>query len=228
MSGLFLLLGAVGMAIQGAFILVERKENFKLALVLKTTASIVFILAGLYAMQSCGDKTHARYIVAGLIMGGVGDVLLNLQFVVKKEMAQTFFIAGALAFLAGHALYAISLWPYVKNIVPVGLLITVIITVALMLWVYRYTEIILGLKIFGLVYIGAVVFITVLALGRYILQPVSFASLVLAVGGALFTASDVILIFNMFGKKQPWMRTANLSLYYAAQIIIASSLLFVM
>lgn len=228
MSGLFLLLGVVGMAIQGAFILVERKENFKLALVLKTTASIIFILAGLYAMQSCGDKTHGWFVVAGLIMGGVGDFLLNLQFVVKKEMAQVLFIAGALAFLAGHALYMISLWPYVENIALISFVITVAVTVALMTWVYRYTEIVLGLKIFGLVYIGAVVFITTLTLGRYILQPVSFASLVFAVGGALFTASDVILIFNMFGKKQPWMRTANLSLYYAAQLIIASSLMFVM
>ena len=111
MSGVFLLLCAMGMATQVAFILVERKEKFKLALVLKTIASVIFIAAGFYAMQSCPDISHARWVLAGLILGGVGDFFLNLQFIVKKEMAQKMFLVGAVAFLTGHVLYMVSIVP---------------------------------------------------------------------------------------------------------------------
>lgn len=228
MSGLFLLLCAVGVAIQIVFIVVEKKNNFKAALVLKTTASLIFILSGIYCMASCPDANRARYVVAGLVMGGIGDFFLNLQFVVKKEKAQLMFIVGAVAFLTGHVLYFLSLLPYMKAVVLVSFLIAVVITGVTMAWVYSRNVIALGLKIFGVFYIGAVVFITVLAGVYYVQNPVSTASLIVAIGAALFTASDVVLIFNMFGEKKPWMRPANLLLYYAAQLIIASSLLFVM
>ena len=228
MSGLFLLLCVVGMAIQGAFILVERKENFKLALVLKTIASVVFILAGIYCMQRCDDSTRGGFVVAGLVLGGVGDFFLNLQFVVKKEMEQKIFLVGAVAFLTGHVLYIISLIPYVQNVLWISLLITVVFTGVTMSWVYSRTVVTFGLKIFGIVYIGAVAWLAIAGIVRYLTQPVSFASLIFAVGAALFTVSDIVLIFNMFGEDKPWMRTANLVFYYTAQLVIASSLLFVM
>lgn len=48
-----------------------------------------------------------------------------------------------------------------------------------------------------------------------------------AIGGVLFLASDVILIFNTFtGETTFGKRVANLSLYYIGQLLIASSLLF--
>lgn len=228
MSGLFLLLCVIGMAIQGAFIVVERKEKFKLALVLKTTASVVFILAGLHCMQRCDDSTRAGLVVAGLILGGVGDFFLNLQFVVKKEMAQKIFLVGAVAFLAGHVLYIVSLIPYVKNVLLVSLLIAAVFTGVTMSWVYSRTVVTFGLKIFGLVYIGAVALLAVAGMARYIVQPVSIASLIFSIGAVLFTVSDIVLIFYMFGEKKPWMRTANLLFYYSAQLVIASSMLFVM
>lgn len=228
MSGLFLLLCIVGMAIQVAFILVERKENFKLALVLKTIASVVFILAGIYCMQRCEDSARAGFVVAGLILGGVGDFFLNLQFIVKKEMEQKIFLVGAVAFLAGHALYIASIIPYVQSVLLISLLITVVFTGVTMAWVYSRTVVTFGLKIFGIVYIGAVAWLAIAGMARYLTQPVSLASLIFSIGAVLFTVSDVILIFNMFGEKKPWMRTANLLFYYSAQLVIASSLLFVM
>lgn len=228
MLGLFFLLCAVGMAIQIAFILVEKKNNFKLALVLKTIASVVFILSGFCCMGSCPDINRGRYIMAGLIMGGVGDFFLNLQFVVKEKLAEKIFIVGALAFLTGHVFYFMSLLPYAKDILLVSFLITALFTGAILSWIYSRNVIALGLKIFGVFYIGAVVFITAIAAVYYVKNPIGTAGLVFAIGAALFTASDVVLIFNMFGEKKPWMRPANLILYYSAQLVIASSLLFMM
>lgn len=228
MSGLFLLLGIMGVAIQVAFIIIEQKEKFKLALVLKTVASTVFILAGFYCMQRCDDSSRAKLVVAGLIFGGVGDFFLNLQFIVKKELAQKIFLVGGVAFLMGHELYLISLIPYIQNGLLISLLITVVITGVGMLWVYSRTVVTLGLKIFGIVYIGTVVFLSVASMVRYLTLPVSFASLIFSIGAILFTISDIVLIFYMFGENKPWMRTVNLLFYYVAQLVIASSLLFVM
>lgn len=228
MSGLFLLLCAMGVAIQIAFIVVEKKSHFKAALALKTTASLVFIISGVYCMASCSDSNRAWYVIVGLIMGGVGDFLLNLQYVVKKEKAQLMFIIGALAFLAGHVFYFMSLMPSAKDILLISFLIAAVVTGVTLAWVYSRCAIELGLKVFGVIYIGAVVFVTAIAAVYYAQNPISTASLIVAIGEVLFTASDVILIFNMFGEKKPWMRPTNLLLYYAAQLIIASSLLFVM
>ncbi len=228
MSGLFLLLCAVGMAIQGAFILVERKGDFKRALILKTIASVVFIVIGFYCMPNCPDGRRAWLVVAGLIMGGVGDFFLNLQFVVKKELAEKIFIIGALSFYVGHIIYMVSMAPFERKLLVANLLITAVITGVILFFVYKGKDIPLGLKIFGFFYIGAVALITMVALARYYLNPASTASIIVAIGAALFTASDVILIYDMFGEKKPWMRTANLVLYYASQLMIASSLLFVM
>ena len=228
MSVLFLLFCAVGMAIQGAFNLVERKGDFKRALILKTKASVVFIIAGFYCMPNCTDSRRAVLVVAGLIMGGVGDFFLNLQFVVKEELAQTIFVVGGVAFYAGHIIYIVSMAPFEREVLLSSLVITAIITGILLIFVYKGKDIPIGLKIFGFFYIGAVALLTMVALARYMLNPASTASIIVAVGAALFTASDVVLIYDMFGEKKPWMRTANLVLYYASQLIIASSLLFVM
>ena len=228
MSGFLILLCAVGMTIQGAFILVERKGDFKRALVLKMIAAAVFIMAGFYCMGSCPDERRATLVVAGLIMGAVGDFFLNLQFVVKEELAQKIFVIGGVAFYSGHIIYIVSMEPFEKKVLLLSLLITAVVTGVILHFVYKGKDIPLGLKIFGFFYIGAVALLTNIALARYILNPASTAGIIVAIGAALFTASDVVLIYDMFGEKKPWMRTANLVLYYSAQLIIASSLLFVM
>lgn len=228
MSGFFLLLCAVGMAIQGAFILVERKGDFKRALVLKMIAAVVFIIAGFYCMQKCPDERRAILVVTGLIMGAVGDFFLNLQYVVKEELAQKIFVIGGVAFYSGHIIYIVSMAPFEREVLLSSLMITALITGVILYFVYKGKVIPLGLKIFGFFYIGAVALLTNVAIARYILDPASAASIIVALGAALFTASDVVLIYDMFGEKKPWMRTANLVLYYSAQLIIASSLLFVM
>ena len=48
-----------------------------------------------------------------------------------------------------------------------------------------------------------------------------------AISSIVFTVSDVLTVLNSFGsKKHPTMRLFSLSLYYAAQVGIATSLMF--
>ena len=79
-------------------------------------------------------------------------------------------------------------------------------------------------KIFGIFYLGAVFIMTAIAIGIAI-HTASTRAIVYAVGAILFTASDVVLIFNTFsGVTKFSLRITNLTLYYIGQMMIACSL----
>ena len=81
-------------------------------------------------------------------------------------------------------------------------------------------------KIFGIVYLGAVIIMTALAID----SALSFggtSAWIYAIGAVLFTASDIVLIFNTFsGVTRFSLRITNLSLYYLGQLLIALSLFY--
>ena len=77
-----------------------------------------------------------------------------------------------------------------------------------------------------MVYIGAIVLLNCVAAGNLIVSPSVFTA-VFAAGAALFLFSDIVLILNTFGKEtKQGLRVTNISLYYAGQILIALSLMF--
>lgn len=164
-------------------------------------------------------------MLIGLILGGVGDVLLNLRFVFEK-IGQKIFLAGIAAFLAGHILYLAALIPQSVNL-TVCVIIGIIAAAAILAYIFKTMNVKLAFKIFGVFYIGAVVLMTAVAIGNLIAAP-GVACWLYAVGAVLFTASDIILIFNTFGSETKFsMRIANLSLYYLGQLLIAGSLFFI-
>lgn len=220
------LLCAVGIILQGVFITVEHKEKYTAAVIFKGLASLCFIGAGFAASANVENHQFASLIKAGLIMGGIGDVLLNLRFVLKK-IGSKVFLVGILAFLAGHILYLLAILPLSANVLPC--VIAGVVAAALLLWwIFSNIQAKPVFKAFGVVYLGAIVLMTSVAIGNLISNPSSVNALLYVIGAVLFTASDVVLIFNTFGSKQRFsMRIANLSLYYAGQLLIALSLLFI-
>ena len=82
----------------------------------------------------------------------------------------------------------------------------------------------LPFKIFGVFYLGAVIIMTVIAIHLAIVTG-NTHDIVYAIGAVLFTASDIVLIFNTFsGTTKFSLRITNLSLYYVGQLLIAGSL----
>ena len=82
-------------------------------------------------------------------------------------------------------------------------------------------------KAFGILYIGAIVLMTAVAIGNVITGP-STAAWMHAIGAVLFTLSDIVLIFNTFGTTSRFsLRITNLSLYYLGQLLIAGSLFYI-
>lgn len=222
----YLWLCALGMLVQAAFIIVERKEKYVPAVILKGCASVLFVLLGFLGMQMAQDRGFASWIVAGLIFGLVGDVCLNLRFVLPKS-GQKVFLLGVAAFLIGHILYLVALIPVAPGTLVYSIPAGLVAAALLLYWLLKQIEVKGAFKIFGVVYIGVVVLMTAVATGLHIHAPGEKRFLLFMIGAILFTASDVVLVFNLFGKtKCKALRAVNLSLYYLGQLLIALSLQF--
>lgn len=226
MNRSILLLAVAGMLLQGIFIAVEHKEKYVPAVILKGSAAVVFCIIGITAMATASvDQGFAKLVVFGLCFGALGDVLLNLRFVFPKA-GQKIFLLGVAAFLTGHILYLCAIAPLSTNLLPC-LAAGVVLAAALLTWIFKTLTVKLAFKIFGVLYIGAIVLMTAVAVGNVITAP-GTAAWMHAIGALLFTLSDIVLIFNTFGSRQKFsMRITNLSLYYLGQLLIASSLFFI-
>ena len=220
-----IILGILGFIIQCIFIATEHKEKYVGAVILKGSASVLFIIIGLYAIGFSKQADVARLIVIGLVLGGVGDVLLNLRFVFEKA-GQKIFLAGIAAFLAGHILYLAAIIPMCGSL-WLCVIIGAVLAAAVLTYIFKTMEVKLSFKIFGIFYLGAIIIMTSIAVGNLIAAPASFTWLY-AVGALMFTASDIVLIFNTFsGTTRFPLRITNLTLYYIGQVLIAASIMFI-
>jgi hypothetical protein len=105
--------------------------------------------------------------------------------------------------------------------------ILLLLTAVTLFLVFRVIEAKPAFKIFGVFYLGAIIILTVVSVWNFFTYP-NVPTALFALGTILFTASDIILILNTFGGEQTYKRRiANLSLYYAGQLLIAFSLLFI-
>ena len=218
----YMWLAYIGLAVQFLFIYVEQQKKYVPAVALKGTASLFFVLLGCFGLSLATVPSFAKVVVAGLIFGLLGDVCLNLRFVLEKA-GQKVFLVGILMFLIGHILYLVALIPLTAKL-WVWLIVGIVVAAALLYWILTSVEAEKAFKIFGIVYIGAVVLMTAVSVGVFLTRH-SAGSLLYMIGAVLFTASDIILIFNTFTKDgKAWMRPANLTLYYLGQVLIAASI----
>ena len=204
----------------GIFLYTESREKYVPAVILKGLASLCFVITGILCMKGA---PVAKTIVIGLVIGCIADVLLNLRLVFK-EKGQAIFLLGIVVFLTGHILYLAAVYPLSSKPI-LCLIIGIVLTALLMIWIFKQITAKPAFKIFGVVYIGAVMLLNVVAVGNLIGSPSLFTGL-FAAGALLFLVSDIVLILNTFGEKtRQSLRNTNISLYYAGQLLIALSLL---
>ena len=120
-------------------------------------------------------------------------------------------------------MYLAAVLPLCRN-KPACIITGIVLTALLMVWIFKRITAKPAFKIFGVVYIGAIMLLNVVAIGNLIADTSAFNG-VFAAGAVLFLISDIVLILNTFGDgfKQS-LRNTNISLYYAGQILIALSL----
>ena len=157
--------------------------------------------------------TYKWLIVAGLILCLAGDIFLMLP--------PRYFLAGLGSFLAGH-------WFYIAAFTLDGISLTWWLLLPLLIYggfVYTLLHPHLGkMRWPVIVYIIFILLMAWAALGRW--STVGSYSAALAVAGAiLFVISDSVLALDRFRQKFPAARLVVLSTYWAAQWLIAYSVL---
>ena len=201
------------------FLKKESEEQYVAAVILKGLASLCFVAIGAF----CSPWNQVTtLIVAGLIIGSTADVLLNLRMVFK-EKGQPIFLVGILVFLTGHILYLAAIFP-LCSYKAACIIIGIILTALLMIWIFKRVTAKPAFKVFGVVYIGAIMLLNCVAISNVISAPSPF-NIMFAVGAVFFLVSDIVLILNTFGSEfKQSLRNTNIGLYYIGQILIALSL----
>lgn len=217
----------VGFAADVWFIMTEYAGKMLRATVLKGVASLVFVLMGAYCYFG-HQSTYGLLILIGLILGMIGDILLNARNVLEGAASRKIFAFGILAFLAGHFMYIAALIGRNAGIIPIALIMAAVISViAIPPLMKRIEAPSKGLKIFGYVYLVIVITMFSCAASLLIKTQPDKMNLVFTLGGLLFVVSDFIMIYYSFGKKIKPLRAINLLTYYAGQLLIALTILFV-
>ena len=209
------------LCLAAVFLRAESRERYVPAVVLKGLASLCFVLLGLLCRSGA---PAAGFIVLGLVLGCIADVLLNLRWVFPKK-GQLIFLVGILVFLSGHILYLAAILPPCTS---KGLCFALgaALTALLMWWIFKRITAKPAFKIFGVFYLGAIVLLNCVAFANLLAAPSVFTGL-FAAGAVLFLVSDIVLILNTFGaESRQSLRITNIGLYYVGQLLIALSLRF--
>lgn len=220
----YLYLCPICLILAAIFIFIENLKSYVVADVIKGVASGFFVAFGILGALKCPDSRLAWTVVAGLTLGAIADVVLNLRYVYEGKKGQLAFIVGILIFLAGHVVYVAACVPYSGDALPIAIVLGIVLAAALLYWIFARIEAQMVFKIFGVFYIGAIAILNAVAL-VVLIGHVNAHWLVFLFGSLLFLVSDVILILNTFGPRKSFlMRVSNLMLYYIGQLMIAASL----
>lgn len=173
------------------------------AFVAKPLASAGFVLIAL--SEGATDSGYGRIILAGLVLGALGDVAL---------MFDRWFLAGLALFAAGHVAYVFA---FLANgsftFLSVGA--GVVLGLASAFWLLPRVD--TAMRVPVAVYI--VVISVMVAVGIGGAQPTS-----VRIGAPLFALSDLLVARERFIVSDARNRMWGLPMYYTAQVLIALSI----
>ena len=213
---LSILLIAAGAILETLFIMQSYRRRNVASIILKTTASLLFVLLGIHCTRLRGQSVYALYVVIGLALGMLGDLLLALRYLSKKTH-DLCFVSGTLAFFVLTA--APRAWTYAIPITLVALAVAGFYSHAMEVKAGKIMPL-------GVIYIGCVIFVAACSLTGVLLTS-DRALFMFFLGGLCFSLSDNMLVVLSFGRNDSPYRNAVLHvLYYMAQIFIALSILF--
>ncbi|MBQ7638203.1 MAG: hypothetical protein IJS90_04815 [Clostridia bacterium] len=226
-----LCLGAVALFL---FLKMRVKAHTAKAAVAKSWVSVFFILSWLAASYAMGLSAFAAFIGGGLLFGLLGDIWLDLKFCYEPD--NDFYTKmGFLSFGVGHVFYcAAVISGTVEKFKPIAILPACGVALVAALVVYfgeKAMKLVYGkYKMISTVYGGVLFFMAAFAFFSALFAGFSQNThlVVMAIGGALFIISDLILSGTYFGegKNRPVDVVTNHVSYYIAQFVIAASVLF--
>lgn len=192
-----------------------------LAILMKAVASLFFVLAGLCGyIKGSENRRFTKRMLIALVCSMAGDIFLALE----KDQ-NFFFILGVVSFAVAHIFFSISFCRAChvcrKDIIACAVLFSGLV-VLLCVGNFEFQ----GLLPVLLGYAVVISFMTVKALSLYrCRQGRMRAVCLLMIGGVLFLASDIVLLFWLFGVGMPKaVQSVNWVLYYLAQGCLSAAM----
>ncbi len=212
----------------------------KQSMLFKMISATLFVLCGVFAMKISGNNTSYAYLmVLGLVFGWLGDYFLHS---LKDRMVE--FIIGVVAFLVGHIFYIAAFYHALKTLRPdakllnwydfvaVGIVLALVVLYVIFMKIYQRK----GPMVIGLILYGIFLTTMVVKAGLYMYAEWEYGIndamiptlLTVGIGSVFFFLSDLSLFFILTGEEvKRSMRNFNIITYFIAQILLASSILFV-
>lgn len=212
----------------------------KQSLLFKMISATLFVICGVLAMKIAGNNTsYASLMVIGLVFGWLGDYFLHS---LKDRMVE--FIIGVVAFLIGHIFYIAAFYHALKTLDPtakllnwydfvaVGIVLALVVLYVILMKIYQKK----GPMVIGLILYGIFLTTMVVKAALYMYAEWDYgisdnmvpALLTVGIGSVFFFLSDLSLFFILTGDEvKRSMRNFNIVTYFIAQILLASSILFV-
>jgi len=186
-----------------ALLLAERRDSGRGIWIAKPVASLSFIWMAL--ASGATQSGYGRWILVALILCLAGDLLL----IPRNRPAV--FRAGVLAFLLGHLAYAAGFitQPLAWHGLAIGAALLALVIFVVLRWLGPSLPADMVWPVRAYLFVIAVM--SVLACG------------VTAAGALAFTASDVSVARDRFLRHEFANRAWGLPLYYAAQLLLAST-----
>lgn len=215
-------------------------DRCKQSFIFKVISAALFVLCGFLCVKISGNNTpYANLIMIGLFLGFLGDIFLH-----SLSDNKIHFVIGFLSFLAGHVVYIVAFWKAVQSTYPGSHvyewyeLLLIVASLAIVLGIFLKIKIFKGkeMLIGPFIIYGAILFSMLYKALRYAIGEIAYGTndhmfavfVTVGIGGILFTASDVILGYTIpKGSTTRTLRIINIGTYFAAQILLALSILFV-
>lgn len=209
------------------------------SLILKMICATLFVAVGVISLFISGNYSQYAYtMLIGLAFGWVGDFFLHVK------STNFCFVTGFFSFLIGHIVYIVAYVNALKNLYPeyselniaeiaVTLLFCIGALVSAKFLNVKFPTAAVKIGIGGYFIMVVSMFTKATALGLNFMKSGgeygAVALIVLSLGSLCFVVSDALLGFIMFSeniKKFP-LKVANIVTYFAGQVMLASSILFI-
>lgn len=200
------------------------------ALFYKTTTTVFILFYAIWITLNYPEQnTFGFLVITALIVCLIGDIVLDLKLIYPKD--DTFFTYfGFGSFMLGHLFYiGYFLYQFPLSIIAYSFIFGLAgISVFLVLVTEFPMQLNYG-KFRTIVSVYAFVLSLIMFLSLWVGLELSNTGLIIfGIGMVSFLISDLILSQSYFGKEEKsWMIIGNYIFYYGAQLILASSILYI-
>ena len=213
------------------FLVLRVKRGGIAALYAKAVASLCFIATAVAATnENRSFLGFGSFMTIGLVCGLLGDVWLDLKWIYLQDK-DSYLYSGFIFFLLGHICFITAVFnasPYTPLSAVIAAAAALVIAVIAILLEkplkMRYGK----FKWIVFLYSLTLSMTMTMAMVTAVITHFQTMWVVMSVGGLLFLLSDLLLSGMYFGegKNTKFNVVLNHSLYYAAQFIMAATVLF--